>query len=534
MPLPEGRNLDWPPRELATITPAMETWSAWYGGDTAILESVYLRERRTSRPSDRPSTYRGGVVGAVARTFWGAPRTDLTQSKSKLHVPIAADLCQASADLLFSEPPTITADNDATTERLDELVDDGMLGTLAEAAELAAALGGTYLRVTWDKDLQPDGPFTTAVDADGAWPEFRWGRLTAVTFWYVVRTTDTEVWRHLERHELDGENGVVLHGLYQGTRDHLGRSVPLNESTATAGLATQVAEGNRIDTLSPGLAVTYVPNQRPQRRWRHDPLGRNLGRSDLDGVEGLMDSLDETYTSWMRDIRLGKARILAASALLDSGGPGQGASFDGDREVYESVKSMAGTGKDSAGLPIEQIQFKIRYAEHQATAQELTQRIVQTAGYSAQTFGDAAGDNAPQATATEIRARERRSYMTRDRKLRHWRPALAEHLAKLLAVDSAVFGKGGDPAGLDIAFGDAVQESPLALAQTAQALRTAEAASTKTLVAMQHPDWSDEDVDSEVSAILAERQTAVPDPFTDPTADPLNDPADDAAGSVQQ
>jgi hypothetical protein len=329
-----------------------------------------------------------------------------------------------------------------------------------------------------------------------------------------VKVDGSTWWRHLERHELDpAGQGIILHGLYQGTPDNLGRPVPFTESVDTAQLADLVVDGNRIDTQSPGLAVTYIPNQRPQRRWRHDPLGRNLGRSDLDGVESLMDALDETYTSWLRDIRLGKARILASRQLLDDLGPGRGAAFDTDREVFTPLAAGVGSlnpggGAGTAQGVLQPVEFKIRFAEHQATGQQLIGDICRTAGYSAQTFGE---NSDVTATATEVQARERRSFMTRDRKARHWRPALADHIEKLLAIDAAIFGtRGVRPQRPTVEFGDSVQESQLTLAQTAQALRGARAASTQVLVELVHPEWDETQVTEEVGRITTE--DTVPDP----------------------
>jgi hypothetical protein len=480
MPLPDS-NIAWPPKALAPMRSGFDIWSAWYSGDTAALTDVY--NTATTRPSNRPSQFRGGVVGAVARTFWGAPRLDLSKpAPAKLHVPIAADICQASADLLFAEPPTITVDHAATQTRLTELLGDGMLTTLAEAAEVGAGLGGVYLRVTWDTTVA-DGPFVSKVDADAAWPEFRWGNLVAVTFWHVVAATDTQVWRHLERHELTpAGDGLVLHGLYQGTGDNLGRPVPLTDQPATAPLAALIDAESAINT-GPGLAVVYVPNQRPQRRWRRDPVGQYLGRSDLDGVEPLMDALDI--------------------------GPGKGVAWDSDAEVYAPVRALA--SREGSGLPIEMHQFGIRFAEHQATAQQLVDDILRAAGYSASTFGE--GTDGAAMTATEITARQQRSFLTRDRKIRLWRPALAELVEKLLVVDRLVFSSAVVPSRPDVAFADGVQDSPLSLAQTAQALKTAQAASTKTLVQLVHPDWDDTQVSDEVDLILSESGQSVPDPF---------------------
>jgi A118 family predicted phage portal protein len=507
MPLPAS-GTPWPPKRLASIHASMAEWDAWYTGAPDALRNAY---QGSNQPRViNPNQLAGGVVGAVARFWWGRPTTDpAVAERGQLHIPVASDMCQAVADLLFAEPPTIRHEDSATTDRLKELVDDHLLTTLAEAAEIGAALSGVFLRVTWDRAKFPAGPFITTVHADGADPEFTWGRLTAVTFWTVVQRDGDKTWRHLERHELDSAgNGVILHGLYQGTGTDLGRLVPLTEAPATSGLADVVDEESTISTASPGLAVVYVPNIKPQRRWRKDPAGKDLGRSVLDGVEPLMDALDETWSSWMRDIRLGKARVIVARSLLESNGPGQGATFDMDRELFTEVNALA--PRDSSGLPLEQVQFDIRVAEHQQTTAELLRLILRTAGFSAQTFGDST-DAA--ATATEVTARERRSFMTRDRMIRLWKPSLADLMQKLLAVDNAAFGKHSklDDA-VKVEFPDGVQEAPETLATTANLLNQAAAASTKVKVEMVHPDWDTKAVEDEVALILAEQGMAVPNP----------------------
>lgn len=516
MPLPTG-DQQWPPASLDGITDTLAAWSAWYEGTPEALRAAYGKD--VARPRTRAAQYAGGVTGAVARWWWGRPTGDQASSRGQLHVPIAADIAQASADLLFSEPPTLTAspgqggtgsESTRVQDRLDTLADDGLYATLAEAAEVGSALGGSYLRVTWDPAVAP-APFLTSVHADGVVPEFRWGRLVAGTIWRRVYADERVVLRHLERHELDSNGtGVVLHGLYQGTPDRLGQVIPLTEHPATAGLATVVDANGAITTASPGLALVYVPNQRPQRRWRTHPLGVNLGRSDLDGVEPLMDALDETYSSWMRDLRLAKARLVVPDSMLTSHGLGGGTSFDLDREVFSPVHALV--DPTSVGQSITPVQFEIRVEQHARTASELTEQILRTAGYSAQTFGE--GPDGAAITATEVHSRERRSFLTRDRKIRHWRPGTTDAVTKLLAVDAALFAGPWRGEVVGVAFGDTVQDSPLASAQTAQALRTAQAASTKTLVQLTHPDWDEAAVLEEVAAIQAEQGLSVTDPGT--------------------
>lgn len=504
MPLPLS-GISWPPKQLTQITAKHAEWDAWYVGDPAGLHSVYQHSQ--TRPIDRVSQYRGGVTGAFARMWWGRPNRDLTRiDDDRLHVPIATDLCQASADLLYADAPSFTSEDSKAQDELDLAVERGIVTQFAEGSEIGAALGDVYYRVTWDQAFA-DRSFITSVHADAAWPEFRWGRLVGVTFWWVLEQTDSKVVRHLERHELaPNGNGVIFHGLYEGTTDNLGRLVPLTEQTATAGIP--VDADSKIDTLSPGLAVVHVPNQRPQRRWRKHPVGANLGRSDLDGVEGHMDKLDMVYSSWMRDIRLAKSRIIVPAYMLDSNGPGRGVSFDADQDVFTTLNAPP---REDGKSEITHQQFTIRVQEHMQTSEQLVQNILRTAGYSSQTFGE--GDDGAAITATEVNSKDRRTNLTRGRKIRTAQPALVELLKKKLAMDAEIFKTGvARDVQVGVEFVDTTQADPKVLAETSNLLFQAQSASAKTRVAMQHPDWDEQAIEDEAAAILAEFGATVPDP----------------------
>lgn len=522
MPLPQ-ESTPWPPPAVADLSTKWREWSAWWSDDTDALASLYGGAYTMARPSER-----GGLAAAIGRIgrrmFWGEGRTDLTRRPDrKLHVPIAGDLCQASADLLLSEPPSIAVSADppaegtdpyaATRERLQELTGSAFHAALVSGAETGAALGGTYLRVTWDKVSHPEGPFITTVDYDAAVPEFRWGRLTALTLWHVVREDGNVVWRHLERHEIDPAtgHGVIVHGLYQGTAERLGHAHPLEDHPVTAPFADLVDENSAISTGSPGLAVVHWPNATPNRAWRTHALGRHLGRSDLEGLEGLLDALDEAYTSLMRDIRLGRAMLMVPRTMLETHGPGGGMSFD-HAEVYSPVTVAPSTAAD-ASLQVEQVQFNIRVAEHEATIALLWNTLIRSAGYSAQTFGE--GDTMA-ATATEVQARERRSSLSKARKSRTMAPAIAEAVGKMLAVDAAIFRTPGvDPAApISVEIADGVQEDLKHLAEVANTLRSALAASIETRVSIVHPDWTPLQVAEEVERIQRQEGLLLADPDT--------------------
>lgn len=499
MSLPTS-NEQWPPPATRAPNRLYAHAGAWYSGDPDQLTALYgpagaIAPGLDLKGWDRPSQYAGGVVGKVARWFWGSPPPRNALRDARVHVPIAGDVAATSADLLMSEPPAFMFDDgetkdQATSDRLDQLLTDGgVYATLLEAAELAAAYGDVYLRVRWDPALA-DHPLPDALPGDVAVPTFVSGVLRAVTFWRIVHEEDGQVWRHLERHE----PGVILHGLYQGTDDRLGRMVPLQDRPETEAFAAQVDAEGGIATGTEVLTAQHIPNVRPNRLLRGSPLGR----SDFSpAVQRMMDSLDETYSSWMRDIRVGKARLIVPREYLDNLGRGQGSAFDIDREVYEG---LAIPTKQEGGLELEAKQFDIRVAEHAGTAADLVAQIVRGCGYSMQTFGEA-GDVA--ATATEVVARERRSYTTRARKITYFRPGLAKFVEALLAVDEAVFDSDVTPARPAIEWPDGVAVDPKGLAETLDLLNRAEAASTEVRVKMLHPDWDDTQVQAEVEAIRA-------------------------------
>jgi hypothetical protein len=352
----------------------------------------------------------------------------------------------------------------------------------------------------WDKSVA-DSPLLTVMSADEAVPDFAYGQLVAVTFYETVQVEDAKgqadpvVWRHLERHE----RGVILHGLYAGTWDNLGERVPLGRLAATAGYADAVTD--HADAVGDGILPSYVPNALPNRM--HP--GIKIGRSDFDGCEGFFDALDETWTSLIRDIRLGQAHVLADQSVMNSAGvgPGAGRAIDLDQELFTAVNLSDETKK------LAEIQFAIRVTEHGDTATALTERIVSTAGYSPQTFGLHIEGLAESGTA--LRMRENKTYRTQGRKQRYWKPA-TEHAAQMLLVlDGAVFGRPTPPLRPRLEWPELIDD-PGGRATWISTLRTAKAISTQTAVALAQPHLSGQELDDEVARVMAEEGMLVEPP----------------------
>lgn len=436
-----------------------------------------------------------------------------------------------SANLLWSDVPQVTVDADSTdaatarstVAQIGRYLDDRGHAKLREGSEQAAGLSNVYLRVVWDTALRPR-PWLDVIAPDAVVPEWRWGALASAIVWRELTPVKdaAEVWRLLECHT----PGVIEYGVYKGDVSTLGTRMELVDHPDSEYLAARTDAQGRQATGVPRLLITHLPNVLPNRVWEGVPGTAPLGRSDFAGVEPIMDALDESWTSWMRDLRLGKARLLLPQSMLDTDGPGKGSSFNLEQEVRVALNMLdEGSAKDA----ITEVQFKIRVEEHERTCKALRLQILSSAGYSAQGFGEA-GTIA--ATATEVVARKEESLTTRGTKILYQRPALLELLTTMMMVDVRHCGaKGVDPAAeLTASWPQAVQPDQEATARALSLFDSAGAISTFMKVKLREPSWDDTAVMEEVQRIREDKAGAVPagDPFSVPDEKP------DEVGAVEE
>jgi A118 family predicted phage portal protein len=488
MQLPDGGNVSWPPQEWRPVYRAYREWSAWYAGDVNELASIY-----------------GGQVTHYSRAsrwkFWerAGKQTSEHQARTQLHLPMGSNLAATGASLLFSERPSIIipgedAEAKKAEARLNYILDasDGY-ARLTEAAESICALGGGFLKVDWDTDLL-DCPIISVVQADRVVPYFQHSRLVAATVWRVIRQDGPNWFRYMEHHT----PGLVEYALYRGREDVLGPRVSLNQLDETADLEPyQDIPGGK-------LAIVYVPNIRPNRKFR----GSWLGQSDYHGNEGLMDALDETWTSWLRDIRLGKARIMAPLEYLTPARLSTGANsfgFDMDQEVFSPLNQPPDKG---AGITVSQ--FAIRVDEHERTANALVRAIAGHAGYAPQSFGLDTEGRAESGSA--LRIRERKSLMTQQKKRGYWESPVADLIETMQWVDREVFRSGVTPVRPSVTLADSLTEGEGEQATTVELMNRAGAISTEVKVRMLHPNWTDIQVLDEVDRLRKEQGLDLPDP----------------------
>ena len=509
MPMPAA-NTPWPPKPWNIAYDQYAENDAWLTGDTKALATIYGNASgATHMRAGQP--HRGGLVGAASRLFWGRP-APANEQRTRLHLPIPADLATLASDLQYSDPPvTAFAESDETPtsaaeERLNEILnDDSHHAMLNSMGEIKSALGATIIIPRWDTSLE-EHVWLDYAAADTAIPVFRHGRLVEVTLW--SEWLDGHVyWRHLEHHTI----GAIEHALYRGTAASLGQRKPLADRPETEHLATQVDSGSRILTGIDRLTAAYLPNA-PALSWRKQGALKDAGRSDFNQLPPLFDNADEAWSSWMRDLKLGAGKLIVPEAYLRSNGPGAGASFDLLQEMFVGL-DIPGTANATPSLT--PTQFAIRTQEHKDTIDEITGQILQKAGFSPSAWG-LGDETSSQATATEIQHRERRTETTRSRKNLHDRKVLSRMGSVALELDGLLFaGKGGGRYELNVVFPDISRTDPKVEAETIGLLKVADAISTETAVRRANPDWDDFAIDEEVARIQNKKDAEQPpDPFT--------------------
>lgn len=457
----------------------------------ADLRSNYYRKHAALYSGDRLKLNSTAEIGS----FWQR------KGKCKIHVPVAADIVATSADLLFSEEPKFSTfhqpgddKEQPQQKRLDELTSKNhILSLLCEGAETAAAMGDVYLKLNWRPNIS--WPILTVTQADSAVPEYTLGTLDCIHFFSVLKQDkeNNETWRVYELYE----PGKITMAVFRGTPDELG--IELGEAELSKlGYSRYV-----IAPVKDMLAV-HIPNMRPNRMERDSMLGR----SDLDGLRGLMDSLDETYSSWMRDIRLAKARLIVPGEYLrnrpdynGSGGNGFTYEFDEDVETYVAMDM----DPDHPGNTITSSQFDIRSKEHAETCSELLRQIVSLAGYAPQSFGLDIQGTAQSGTALHIR--EKKSFNTIGKKQNYWKAPLEAILTAMVHLDAALFKDKGSHLddSVTVTFADSTANDITAMSTALDMINRASAASTETKVQMLHPDWNQKQLDTEVQRIKAEQ-----------------------------
>lgn len=445
--------------------------AAWYSGDPARIQEA-------SR-------------GQKSNRFWAS------DEKIKVHVPVAGDIAALGAGMIFSQSPKMISEDAHTQDRIDEISEKtGLYSTLLQAAELCCAMGGVFLKLTWN---EKDGmPRIFAVPADCGLAKWRGGELSSVTLWAIVREDENGgVWRTEETY---ADNGHIYTKLFKGDGSNLGQEAPLSAIEETAQFKEDADSGAGM------LLAAYVPNMLPNRRRPYAPFGR----SDYAGLYGLFDALDEAYSALQRETRMTKTTVIVPAeylrrrdALFGEGNPDCRASqwvYSNDTGAFTALD----IDSDRTSSTITVVNPEIRSQERLSVCDDLIRKIWMLAGYSPQSTGMDISGTAESGTALNIR--ERKTLRTAEVKKTYWWHALQHMVQAMLRVDAAVFRSGVKAdAPLTIEMPSSAQPDLAQMAEVLEQLERAGAVSTQTKIDLLHPDWDEKRRADELARILEEQ-----------------------------
>lgn len=474
--------MHWPPMDLERYK--MKEHSAWYSGEAEVLADFYFNSEL--------SNYMNLTYGSRnSNRFWA--RQIRNKSSFFMHVPVAGDIAETSSTFLFGESPIIRfkSDSEGMKENQDALdtmlTDSGFFTRLVEAAEVGSAIGGVYMKIAWDSEISEE-PIPMVVQCEQAFPTFKFGRLYSVDLVYEVSNDGSTVYRLVE----SISKGKIKNTLYKGSCDNLGHVASLSECEATAGLKEEVETAGV-------MTCVYIPNQLPNKLNRQSPMGR----SDYQGIETLMDELDEVFTSWMVDVQLAKGKIHVPSGYLKQ--TGDKVTYNVDNVMYEELEVDPTMMTD----PIKATQFEIRAEQFEKTCLNLLDRIITSAGYSPQSFGLNIAGRAESGTALNVR--ERKSFGTTSKKQSYWEPEIKALVNAMCCIKNAYLGgKFTCELDVNVAFMDSVSNNITEVSNSVKTLADAKAISTKVKVQMVHPEWTETQIEEEVERILNDESAGMP------------------------
>ena len=447
-------------------------WRTWYEGSAERIANFY-------------STWLN--IHTANGRFWAA--LDSNERAEQIHVPIASDIASTSANMLFSGP--VTVDSGANQTRMDETLQWNKLQRrLSQAAEVAAAMGGVYLKVDSADDVGVPVISIRYPDMTEGFFHVN-GDLKSVIFSRQFIEGD-ENFVLFETRTTEGDDLIIKYQLHKlSSSGALGKALSLSQTAETENLKSETRARN-----FGGLGAVYIPNALPNKMF----LESNEGICDFAQTIPLMDALDEAYSAWMNDVTLGRGRVFVDEELLNTTDKDK-RRFDPYQRAMTKVQ-MTNTG-DMNKMPIEVVQFAIRAEEYRKTTQDLAERIVSMSGYAPQSFGLQVDGRVPE-SGTALRLRERKSTITRNKKAWYWKQGLEQFLLEVQRFDNLFLNTQISPVRPTVELSEHQIQDKKEESEVARNLRQADAISTEQVVREVHPEMGEDDIQAEVRRIQGE------------------------------
>lgn len=460
---------------------------AWYSGDTKRLLFHYQEVENNGMSSNYQAN--------VNQHFYQNSDDDVL----KIHTGLPQQISETWASVLGDQPLEITLgkmfDNEANQKKLKDINSankTAMPFKILEAFEKTSAHGHVVFKLSAHSEVTNSPTVEVKLPNEYKILE-KYGHIVGYVFEKIIPQGDVnyslveiygpgyiqmQVYKRKNQELLPVQFGEVreLYWIKELVPQEL-KEMVLNETVIWFELPTNE------------IMAEYLPNKLPNKRFSNS----NLGSSDYEGAYDIYSAQDESFSSMINDLRIGRGKVFIDETLLNWGTNGA-ARYN----VFKSMMvKLAGDDSQDPDKKFESVQFNLRTAEHEMTAMSLERRAVNKAGLSMATFMA----NLDQGNAEAKRESEKLTLRTRNKKIQTMTPALESLYKKLLILHDIMNMKEPQEYELTVSFydyGSPTFEDRLGSASTA---KTAGVMSNEFIVDMLHPELDEDAKNAEINRL---------------------------------
>ena len=391
----------------------LEENAIWFNGDPTTLEYffkvVYPKYLNNVESSVRTYTN--------SETFW----KNVGGTIPRIHSGLPSLISKTWKRLIKPRSMKFELDDKAEEELLKLILADNDFVTLTSKGIVTESWGGYFVfKISHDEDIS-QYPIIEVVDPRDVEVEIVRKRVKAIIFKIYTVVDDTDIIIR-ERYELYKGIFKVSYKAYKKKEN--GDEILITKPS-----------GYEDKTLPIDFIPAYIKNNTTYNSRFPNSI---FGESDYSSVQSLFHMLDSNLSNTELEIDNAKAVKFVSESIVKKDAQGNG-SYDNNETVIELPLSEVQNENFDIKKLITLLQPLVRVTEFNATAKDITGRILANVGLSPVSVG-LPGFESIDAAADSQRARKETSIISRDEKVEIWSEFLIDFFNGLLKYYHAVFG----------------------------------------------------------------------------------------------
>ena len=396
----------------------LQEYKSFYNGNEWVLDRFY---KITPPPVE---AFIGGTsdrrVSVVGQWFWkAAPNNDMI----KIHLPVPSTISKTMSTLVFGNGFDIEGEEEEVA-RIEKILDENnYMEKFLRSEEDASWSGHTALKMIVDREVS-EYPLFMEYAADRFKVIKKHGVVQYICFYDYFYEGEKEF-----KLESEYGKGYIKYRLFRNFDKKGYKEVDVTECEETANLKTVAF------TMPDGSPVPIIfAIDKPNNPVNNSFPDSEMGGSDYDGLISEFHMFDEIISSWALAFRQGKTRTWIDQRLLPRTPTGtimEPQYFDTNVKVVGNPTGAVAEN-DKPVFQVEHPDFDT--ALYTNSLVELWEKVLARVGLSPYTVGINT-QLASNLSGESVRARERATLRTRQRKVDAWTKVLHKFFNHLLVLD---------------------------------------------------------------------------------------------------